>query len=82
MMLGIVLGSIAWRHGFTLAVEYAHVGVSVDGLACPLHSPMACNHQMRGQGILPSTVLSHHCSGLWCLSGEREVPSLEYLVEH
>jgi hypothetical protein len=47
-----------------LAAKPAHVGVAVDGLAYPLHRPMACGRQTRGQGILPGVVLSHHCSGV------------------
>jgi hypothetical protein len=46
-----------------LAAKPAHLGVDVDGLACPLHHPMVCDRQMRGEGLLPDVVLSHHCSG-------------------
>jgi hypothetical protein len=41
----------SWRHCFVallyLANKPAHVGVDVDGLACPLHRPMARGRQMR-----------------------------------
>jgi hypothetical protein len=46
-----------------LAAKPTHVGVDVDGLACPLHYPMACGQQTKGHGLLPDVVLSHHCSG-------------------
>jgi hypothetical protein len=62
----------SWRRCFTmwlyLAAKPSHVGVNVDGLAYPLHRPMACNRQTRGQGLLPGVILSHQCSGRWCLS--------------
>jgi hypothetical protein len=45
-----------------LAPKPAHVGVDLHGLAYPLHSPMACSRQTRGQGLLLGVVLSHHCS--------------------
>jgi hypothetical protein len=31
-----------------LASKLSHVGVNVDGLACPLHQPMAHSCQVRG----------------------------------
>jgi hypothetical protein len=42
-----------WRGSFVkwlyLAAKPSHVGgVDVDGLACPLHRPMAHNYQVRG----------------------------------
>jgi hypothetical protein len=46
-----------------LAAKPADVGVDVDGLAYPLHRPMACSHQTRRQGLLPGVVLSRHYSG-------------------
>jgi hypothetical protein len=58
----------SWRHCFVvlfyLAANPTHMGVDVDGLACPLHHPIACGHQMRGQGLLPGVILSCHCSGV------------------
>jgi hypothetical protein len=46
-----------------LAAKPAYMGVDVDGLACPLHHPMAYCLQTRGYGLLPGNVLSRHCSG-------------------
>jgi hypothetical protein len=46
----------SWRHHcfarLYLAAKLAHVRVDVDGLACPLHHPMVCGYQMRGQSFL------------------------------
>jgi hypothetical protein len=46
----------SWRHHclarLYLAAKLAHVRVDVDGLACPLHHPMMCGYQMRGQSFL------------------------------
>jgi hypothetical protein len=57
----------SWRRCFAillyLAAKPSHVGVDVDRLACPLHRPMACGRQTRGQGLLPGVILSRHCSG-------------------
>jgi hypothetical protein len=64
-----------------LAAKPGHVGIYADGLACPLHHPMACGHQTRGQVLLSGAVLIHHCSGRWCLSEGCEAPRLGYLVE-
>jgi hypothetical protein len=55
----MVLGDFASRHQLYLASKPSHVGVNVDGLACPLHYLMACDRQMRGQGFLSGAVLSH-----------------------
>jgi hypothetical protein len=30
-----------------VVTKLSHMGVDVDGLACPLHRTMACNRQMR-----------------------------------
>jgi hypothetical protein len=51
---------MAW---FYLAAKPSHVGVDVDGLACPLHCPMTCSYQTRGQGLPSRVVLSSHYSG-------------------
>jgi hypothetical protein len=41
----------SWRRSFAvwlyLAAKPSHVGVDVDGLACPLHCPTACSRQTR-----------------------------------
>jgi hypothetical protein len=58
MMPGTVFGDVASRHRFYLAAKPSHVGVDVDGLACPLHRLMICIYQMRGHGFLSSTALS------------------------
>jgi hypothetical protein len=36
------------------------MGADVDGLACPLHHPMVCDRQMRGQCFLSGDALSRH----------------------
>jgi hypothetical protein len=57
-----------------MVAKPSHVGVNVDGLACPLHRPMTCNRQMRGQGHLPAIFLSRCCSGRWRRSGDVKPP--------
>jgi hypothetical protein len=64
-----------------LAAKPSHMGVIVDGLAYPLHYPMAYSHQMREQGLQPGAVLSHHCSGWWHVSRDVKPLELGYLVE-
>jgi hypothetical protein len=54
-----------------MAAKPSHMGVDVDGLACPLHHPMTWSCQTRGHGLLPGVVLSCRCSGRWCLFGEE-----------
>jgi hypothetical protein len=34
--------------------------IDVDGLACPLHHPMICGRQMRGQSFMSGAALSYH----------------------
>jgi hypothetical protein len=75
-------GDIASRCRLYLAAKPYHVGVNVDGLACPLHHPTACNCQTRRQGFLYGVVLSHHHSGWWCLFGGCEAPELGYSVQY
>jgi hypothetical protein len=45
----------SWRGCFTvwlyMAVKPSHMGVNMDGLAYPLHHPMVCSCQMRGQSL-------------------------------
>jgi hypothetical protein len=62
MMLEKVLGVGIVRRWFYLAAKPPHVGLGVDGLACPLHRPTACSHETRGQSLLPGVVLSCRCS--------------------
>jgi hypothetical protein len=50
-MLEKVLRVGAMRRWFYLTAKPPHVGVSVDGLAYPLHRPMTCSCQMREQGL-------------------------------
>jgi hypothetical protein len=75
-----------WRHHFTallyLAATPAHVGVDVEGLAYPLHRPMAYGCQTRGQGLLPGAVLSHRCNGAVPPFQGCEAPGLGYLMEY
>jgi hypothetical protein len=50
----------------------------VDGLACPLHHPMTCRRQTRGQGFLLGAVLSHHAAvGGGALLGDGEPPGVD-----
>jgi aldehyde:ferredoxin oxidoreductase len=56
----MVLGDVASWHQLYLAAMLFHVGVDVDELACPLHCPMACNHQTRGHGFVSGTTVSCH----------------------
>jgi hypothetical protein len=51
----IDVASWCWPY---LVAKSSHTGVDVDGLACPLHRSMTSNHQMRGHGFLPGTILS------------------------
>jgi hypothetical protein len=61
-MPGTVLRDIAsWRRLYLVA-QPSHVVVDVDGIACPLHRPMACSHQTRGQRFLSGVALSHHAA--------------------
>jgi hypothetical protein len=75
----------AWRGSFItwlyLAAKPSHVGVDVDGLACPLHRPMVRTNQMRGQGLPPGVVFSCCYSRRWRLSRDVNPPGLGYLVE-
>jgi hypothetical protein len=64
-----------------LAVKTSHVGVELDGLPYHLHRPTVHSCQMRGQGLLPSVVLSCRCIGRWCLLGDVELPGHRYLAE-
>jgi hypothetical protein len=37
-------------------------GVDVDRLAYPLHCPIVCDHQTKGQSFLSGVALSHHAA--------------------
>jgi hypothetical protein len=81
MTLKKVPGDIASWHQLYLAAKPPHVGVDVDGLAYPVHHPMACGHQMRGHGCLSGDVLSCHYNGRWCLSRRCKALEFGYLME-
>jgi hypothetical protein len=74
----------SWRRCFTvllyLAAKPRHMVVDVDGLAYPLHYPMAYGNQTRGQGLLPALSYPVVAVGWWCLSWGCEVHGLGYLV--
>jgi hypothetical protein len=80
-MLEKVLGDIAsWCWPYLVA-KPSHVEVGVDGLACPLHHPMACNHQSRGQGFLSGIVWSYHAAvGGGALPGDMKPLGLDILL--
>jgi hypothetical protein len=46
-----ILGEVASRSGFTWQLSFLMWGVDVDGLACPLHWPMARSCQATGHGL-------------------------------
>jgi hypothetical protein len=81
MTLEKVLGVGAVKRWPYLVAKLFHMGVDVDGLACHLHHPMACNRQTGGHGFLLGAVLSRHCSGQWYLFGVCEGPGLGYSME-
>jgi hypothetical protein len=61
-----------------LVTKPSHVGVDVDGLACPLHHPTACSYQTREHGFLPGVVLSHCATvGSGALLGDTKPSSLD-----
>jgi hypothetical protein len=82
MMLEKVLRVGAMRHWFYMAAKPPHMGIIVDRLACPLHRPMACSHQTRGQGLLPGGALSCCYSGWWRLPKDVKPPGHGYLMEY
>jgi hypothetical protein len=59
-MFGRVPRGVASWHWLYLAAKPSHVGVNVDGLACPLHRPMVYNHQTRRHDFLSNAALTHH----------------------
>jgi hypothetical protein len=71
----------SWRGCFMkrlyLPAKPSHIGIDVDGLAYPLHRPMARSWQMRGQGLLPGVVLSYRCSGRWHLLRDVKPPGVD-----
>jgi hypothetical protein len=80
-MLEKVLRVSAVRRWFYLAAKPPHVGVGVDGIACPLHRPTAYSRQTMGHGLLPGDVLSCRCSGWWSLPGDVKPLKRGYMME-
>jgi hypothetical protein len=77
-MSGMFLGDVASRRRLYLAAKPSHVGVDVDELAYPpaLSYDLQASDGGRGQDFLSYAVLSHRCSGRWCLSEGCEAPRL------
>jgi hypothetical protein len=59
MIPGTVLGDVVVLCWLYLAANPSLVGVDVDGLDFPLHCPMTCSHQMRGQSFFSGAAMSH-----------------------
>jgi hypothetical protein len=77
-MLEKVPAGIALRCWPYLVAKSSHTGVDVNGLACPLHHPMACSRQIRGQCFLPGTVLSRRAAvGGGAFLGDAKPPGLD-----
>jgi hypothetical protein len=77
-MTGTVLGVVATWHQLYLAAKPSHMGVDVEGLVCPLHHPMACDHQMRGQSLLSDVASSHRATvGGGAFLGGAKHPGLD-----
>jgi hypothetical protein len=81
MGLPCVLGDVASRLRLYLAAKRSHVGVNVDGLACPLYCSMACSRQTRGQDLLLGAILSCLYSWRSCLFGGCEAPGIGYYID-
>jgi hypothetical protein len=47
----MILGEVASRSDFTWRLSLPMWVVNVDGLACPLHQPMACSYWVKGQSL-------------------------------
>jgi hypothetical protein len=77
-MPGMILGDVASRCCLYLTAKPSHVGVDVNRLACPLHRPMFCGRQTRGQGFLSGTALSRHVVvGCGAFLGDAKPPGLD-----
>jgi hypothetical protein len=61
-MLEEVVEDVASWCWLYLSTKPPHMGVDVDGLACPLHHHMACSHQTREQGFMSGTALSRQAA--------------------
>jgi hypothetical protein len=78
MTLGQVPGDIASWHQLYLVAKPFHVGVNMDGLACPLHYPTFCSYQTREQGFQLGDVLSHQVAvGGGPFPGDPKPPGLD-----
>jgi hypothetical protein len=51
MMLETILREVASRSSFTSRLSLPTLGVDMDGLACPLHRPMARSYQAKGHDL-------------------------------
>jgi hypothetical protein len=85
-MSEMFLGDVASRRRLYLAAKPFHVGVDVDELAYPpaLSYDLQASDGGRGQGFLSYAVLSHRCSGRWCLLRDVKPPGLDnrWSVDH
>jgi hypothetical protein len=50
-MLGMILGKVASRSGFTWRLSLPTWGVDADEVAYSLHQRMACSCQAKGHGL-------------------------------
>jgi hypothetical protein len=64
-----------------LAAKPSHVGVDMDGLACPLHDLRLVAVRRGDIAYLSGIVLSYHCSRQWRLSRDVKLPERRYLME-
>jgi hypothetical protein len=56
----------------------SRVGVNVDGLACPLHQPIAYGHQIRGWDFMLGVALScRDATGGGTFLGDAKPPGLD-----
>jgi hypothetical protein len=62
MMLEMVLGDVISLWRLYLVAKPSHMGIDVDGLACLLHHPTICNHQMRGHDFPSGAISSSHAT--------------------
>jgi hypothetical protein len=64
------------RSGLYLAANPSHVGVDVDGLACP--TAPSCDRQTRGQSFLSDSAPSYHAAVGGDTFPRVRSPELEY----
>jgi hypothetical protein len=77
----MIYGEVASWCGFTWRLSLPTWVVDVDGIAYPLHRPMVCSFQTRGQGLLLGIVLSYRCSGRCQLLVNVKLLRHRYLIE-